>query len=155
VTATRAEVNLGRLDREALLSRIEDFHGHLGPYVIFGFRAGQLALRVLEAKGFFDLEADVHCGDRPPVSCFADGVQLGSGCTTGKGNLKVTGGPPDRPPSPSSVAPPAPPVPLTVLVRPDVAARAGRWLDELGDRESAMRILELPDEELFEVRRGS
>jgi len=116
-------VKITGLNREEILVRIEDFHGHLGPYVILGFRAGQLALRSLGAVGYFDLEARVWSGTKPPLSCFADGVQLGSGCTTGKGNLVVEAGEaglaaavefrtrprsgPGSPPEPAAAAAPA------------------------------------------------
>jgi hypothetical protein len=185
-------VKITGLNREEILVRIEDFHGHLGPYVILGFRAGQLALRSLGVVGYFDLEARVWSGMKPPLSCFADGVQLGSGCTTGKGNLVVEAGEaglaaavefrirsrggPGSPPEPvpagpastepaATVAPaatspghpaaPAPTSPGTALlrltVRPEVAAQAGKWFAELGDRGSARRLLEMSDEELFEI----
>lgn len=160
------------LGREQLLERIADFHGHLGPYALLGFRAGQLALRELGAKGYFDLEADVHCGDRPPLSCFADGVQLGSGCTAGKGNLRFAAGPSGRPEAAvtfrlraptgaggsgagGSAAPAAGRTPghadLVVRVRPETEARGARWLAEVGDVEAARRLLDLADEEVFVV----
>ena len=174
------------LNREEILVRIEDFHGHLGPYVILGFRAGQLALRSLGAVGYFDLEARVWSGTKPPLSCFADGVQLGSGCTTGKGNLVVEAGEaglaaavefrtrprggPGSSPAPAATAAPASTSPghgpaphastslggarLRLTVRPEVAAQAGKWLAELGDRGSARRLLEMSDEELFQTSGG-
>ncbi|RJQ07391.1 MAG: hypothetical protein C4551_06755 [Bacillota bacterium] len=146
-----------------LLLRIEDFHGHLGPYVILGFRAGRLALDLLGAEGYFDLEATVHCGDEPPLSCFADGVQFGSGCTTGKGNLKVhpelreagavfrSRRAPGRASPATGDAPQAPARhrEVTVSVRPDLEARASGWLTDLGDRTAALRLLELGDDEIF------
>ncbi len=188
-----AAVKTAGLSREEILTRIEDFHGHLGPYVILGFRAGQLALRSLGVVGYFDLEARVWSGTKPPLSCFADGVQLGSGCTTGKGNLTVEAGeaglaarvefrtrPRGGPGSPPAPVParPAPTEPaanaapastepgiapafhastspggarLRLTVRPEVAAQAGKWLAELGDRGSARRLLEMSDAALFEI----
>jgi hypothetical protein len=147
------------LGLEDILARIEDFHGHLGPFVILGFRAGQAALRSLPAQGYFDLEARVWCGKTPPLSCFADGVQLGSGCTTGKGNLTVAADDEGLAarvefrtrPVPGSTATPPGPARLGLVVRPEVAAKAGKWLEELGDRGAAYRLLELDDRELFET----
>ncbi len=154
-------------DRETLLGRIEGFHGHLGPYVILGFRAGKLALARLGAKGHFDLEAKVWSGTKPPLSCFADGIQLGSGCTTGKGNLsvapagagldavvefktRVATGPVGS--GAAGGSQPAGEPALRIRVRPDLAGKAGKWLAEYGDRGAADRILDLSDEDLFEVR---
>jgi len=76
-----------RLD-EAPLVLIERFHGHVGPYVVLGYRSGRLARERLGMTAF-GLEADVFAGSRPPMSCFADGVQLGSGCTLGKRNIEL------------------------------------------------------------------
>jgi formylmethanofuran dehydrogenase subunit E len=73
---------------ERPLVLLERFHGHLGPYVVLGYRAGKLAQDTLGANAF-KLTADVFTGHEPPVSCFADGVQMGSGCTLGKNNITI------------------------------------------------------------------
>ncbi len=63
------------------------FHGHLGPYVAIGYRMGAIARRELgEYKGMM---AVVYCSLVPPVRCLVDGVQLASGCTFGKANIKL------------------------------------------------------------------
>ncbi|MBN1167808.1 MAG: formylmethanofuran dehydrogenase subunit E family protein [Methanospirillaceae archaeon] len=64
------------------------FHGHLGPYIVLGYRIGRYALEVL-GKDPFQLTAEVSCSGVTPQSCLADGVQLGSGCTLGKGNIAI------------------------------------------------------------------
>ena len=64
------------------------FHGHLGPYVVLGFRMGLIANEKL-GKDAFCKNAIVMTGNQPPISCIIDGVQLSSGCTLGKGNIKV------------------------------------------------------------------
>jgi len=70
----------------SLLAHAARFHGHLGPWLVLGLRAGRYASRVLRA-GPFNLRAAVRCPSRPPHSCFIDGVQVGSGCTLGKANI--------------------------------------------------------------------
>ncbi len=65
------------------------FHGHLGPYVVIGYRMGKLALARLDSKGHFGISAEVHSPRVTPSSCLIDGVQIGSGCTLGKGNILV------------------------------------------------------------------
>jgi hypothetical protein len=62
------------------------FHGHLGPWLALGLKAGLQARRELGVSPF-ELTARVYCPSRPPHSCFVDGVQVGSGCTLGKGNI--------------------------------------------------------------------
>lgn len=77
-----------QLTDEEALDYIERFHGHIGPYVVLGYRAGLIALREL-GQDPFTKRAFSFTGFKPPVSCFTDGVQLGSCCTLGKGNIRV------------------------------------------------------------------
>jgi formylmethanofuran dehydrogenase subunit E len=65
------------------------FHGHLGPMMVFGSRMGMAALRAVDAKGYFDVE--ITCEGpmaQPPASCFLDGLQITTGATIGKRNLR-------------------------------------------------------------------
>jgi formylmethanofuran dehydrogenase subunit E len=65
------------------------FHGHLGPSIIAGARLGMAGLHAVEAKGYFDVEVNCHGPfEKPPQSCFLDGLQIGTGATMGKRNLK-------------------------------------------------------------------
>ena len=52
---------------------------------------GLLALDLLRSSGYFGIEAETDAGTAPPLSCLVDGIQVGSGCTVGKGNLRVMG----------------------------------------------------------------
>jgi formylmethanofuran dehydrogenase subunit E len=67
------------------LEALRKFHGHLGPYVVIGYRMGKIA-RGKYTKRF-------HCvartGPNPPISCIVDGIQMSSGCTMGKGNITI------------------------------------------------------------------
>jgi len=64
------------------------FHGHPGPFLALGIRMGLLALRILESPGFEGITAEVEAGTKP-LSCLADGIQVSTGCTAGKGNLVI------------------------------------------------------------------
>jgi len=78
----------------AWLSSAAQFHGHLGPWATAGLRAGVAGRRAIEADGYFDLLV-VTVGPfvKPPRSCFLDGLQVSTGATLGKWNLKwVNGG---------------------------------------------------------------
>ena len=68
---------------EAFLSDAVEFHGHLGPYLVLGLRAGLYANKML-GKDPMETEAFIKTKTTPPESCFADGVQLSTGCTFGK-----------------------------------------------------------------------
>lgn len=67
---------------------LKSFHGHLGPYVIIGFRLGEHAVQRLQGRPHFGLEAEVRCAGAPPESCLLDGVQFSTGCTLGKQNIR-------------------------------------------------------------------
>ncbi len=72
-----------------LLKSATSFHGHLGPYLVLGLRMGLVAVRTLRPHGHRELSATIWTKRSPPNSCLLDGVQISSGCTLGKGNLRV------------------------------------------------------------------
>jgi formylmethanofuran dehydrogenase subunit E len=128
--------------RWSVLAAAAEFHGHVGPWLALGLRAGLLARRRL-LDDPFRLRAVVRCPARRPFTCFIDGVQFGSGCTMGKGNIRhiasrrvgVTFSAPGRGRLTLSVRPAA--VPELEPQRPDsgAVARSGRALfrRRLGD----------------------
>jgi formylmethanofuran dehydrogenase subunit E len=69
-----------------VLKQAAAFHGHLGPWLVLGLKAGAYARRRLAASPF-ELHARVFCPAGTPYTCFVDGVQFSSGCTMGKGNI--------------------------------------------------------------------
>lgn len=64
-------------------------HGHKCPAMPMGLRVGAAALNALGAERARDgqLVALVEIGDHHCATCFADGVQMITGCTLGKGNI--------------------------------------------------------------------
>lgn len=66
------------------LQKVIDFHGHLCPGVLIGYRASLICQRRLGSSRPVDEElvATVYTD-----SCAADAVQVMTGCTFGKGNL--------------------------------------------------------------------
>ena len=76
---------------EAFLLDAVEFHGHLGPYLVLGLRAGLYANQML-GKDPMETEALIKTKTTPPQSCFADGVQLSTGCTFGKRNISLEEG---------------------------------------------------------------
>jgi formylmethanofuran dehydrogenase subunit E len=73
---------------DELIKGITDFHGHLGPFIILGLKAGLLANAVL-GKDYFKTTVIVMADPSPPSSCIVDGIQFVTGCTMGKGNIKL------------------------------------------------------------------
>jgi formylmethanofuran dehydrogenase subunit E len=80
------------LDRE-LLTFGQKFHGHKCPAMPMGLRAGLAAMKKLGVAHSPDgqLDAILELDEEHCATCFADGVQVATGCTYGKGNIKRLG----------------------------------------------------------------
>ncbi len=68
-------------------------HGHKCPAMPLGLRAGLAAMEALGVGHAPDgqLTALVEIDENHCSTCFADGVQVATGCTFGKGNIKKLG----------------------------------------------------------------
>jgi len=72
-----------------ILKEAEGFHGHLGPFLVIGVRAGLIGLMKLGIeKGDPKLAATVMLKNSVPFSCILDGVQIATGCTVGNRRLR-------------------------------------------------------------------
>ena len=78
---------IGGSPPEYSMQELTKFHGHLGPYIVLGYRMGRYA-RIF-FSGSKEISAVVHCSDSPPESCLADGIQIGSGCTFGRRKIRI------------------------------------------------------------------
>ena len=133
-----------RLDQDPLLL-LERFHGHLGPYVVLGYRMGRFARQALSASPF-ELKAEVLTGNTRPLSCMADGIQVGSGCTLGKGNIAI------RPDKKAEVLfTTRDGRSLRLRARPSLIRRISSEVNENNIIDFAERLASQPDENLFEV----
>ncbi|MBS7650014.1 MAG: formylmethanofuran dehydrogenase subunit E family protein [Candidatus Bathyarchaeia archaeon] len=73
-----------------MLRKARDFHGHMGPFLVIGVRAGLTGLQRLNVeRGDISLHATVWLKYSTPFSCVADGVQVSTGCTYGNKRLTV------------------------------------------------------------------
>ncbi|MFP3904980.1 MAG: formylmethanofuran dehydrogenase subunit E family protein [Armatimonadota bacterium] len=70
------------------INLLRAFHGHIGPWAFAGMRMGRYALKQIDAKPHFGVEADVWCPGDTPKSCMIDGIQFSTGCTLGKQNIR-------------------------------------------------------------------
>ena len=68
----------------------QKFHGHKCPAMPSGLRVGAAAMNKLGVDRSKDgqLLAILELGDNHCATCFADGIQVITGCTFGKGNIK-------------------------------------------------------------------
>ncbi|MDP2939002.1 MAG: formylmethanofuran dehydrogenase subunit E family protein [Candidatus Omnitrophota bacterium] len=73
------------------LKSAEKFHGHLGPWLALGLLMGDYGLKKINARKYFGLEVIANGLNKKPRSCLVDGLQLSTGCTLGKGNIKING----------------------------------------------------------------
>ncbi len=81
------------VDPRAFLEDGLSFHGHKCPAMAMGLRAGAIAMNwlgVARSEGNA-LLALLELGDNHASHCFGDGVQVVTGCTYGKGNIKQLG----------------------------------------------------------------
>jgi len=71
-------------DLEGLLRQAETIHGHRCPFLALGVKAGVHAMNFLETEntGMEELMAVLECNN-----CFADGIQVVTGCTYGNSAL--------------------------------------------------------------------
>ncbi len=130
---------------ESILDKAKEFHGHLGPYAILGWKIGLRAVELLGGKRYFGIHTTVRCPDAPPPSCMVDGLQMSTGCTMGKRNIELI-------PSDEIVVtvrrsePPA-----EVVFRPvgETIEQAEKILREQGDEAAARWLWEQPDENVF------
>jgi formylmethanofuran dehydrogenase subunit E len=78
------------MDRRELLEKGLWFHGHKCPAMPLGLRASLAAMDALgvERAGAGELVALVELDEDHCATCFGDGVQVATGCTFGKGNIK-------------------------------------------------------------------
>lgn len=82
------EVEMVRVNKTLTIDDAAAFHGHKGPFLIIGYRAGMLAVEMLKPETEFDLEVEAHIPFRTPYSCILDGLQCATKCTLGKGNIR-------------------------------------------------------------------
>ena len=127
---------------DEMLSWAIRFHGHLGPFLVLGLRAG---LRAVELFGHnpFKLKAIVTLKKAIPYTCFLDGIQFSTGCTLGKGNIEVLDG------DGITVRFIHERGELTLIVRDEILEEAVNEEDMEGE---ALKLLKLPLEKLFVER---
>jgi len=85
----RVETIKDRMYSKALEEKAIEFHGHGGPFMVIGIRAGLTALKMLDSHGWFNLSCKAILKWAPPDSCVIDGIQTATGCTMGKHNIEV------------------------------------------------------------------
>ena len=139
---------------DVILKKAEEFHGHLGPFLVLGVRMGLIGVRELEVKGNEEkLLVTAMLRNSVPFSCVTDGIQVATKCTIGNKKLRLKGS--------SGIAARFElqrGEQVTVTVNP---ATFGRLKNELLSenvpleevRKLAQLVASMPEEELFIIRR--
>ena len=65
-----------------------ELHRHLGIYSLIGAKMGVRAREILRAP-FDALKVVSHAGNKPPLSCMNDGLQVATGASLGRGTIKI------------------------------------------------------------------
>ena len=80
------------MTKDELLELGFKFHGHRCPGMPLGLRVGLAAMEKLGVSRAKDGEvlALIETGEAHCAGCFGDGIQVATGCTYGKGNIKKT-----------------------------------------------------------------
>ncbi len=71
------------------ISMTNEIHGHTGIYSIIGAKMGIRAMEYFNV-GVNNLEVLTFVGNKPPLSCFNDGVQISAGATIGQGLICIS-----------------------------------------------------------------
>jgi len=71
------------------LEETAKLHGHKGPWLVLGYRAGRRARELLKPVSEHDLYCIVYVPLNTPYTCIIDGVQGSASCTLGKRNIEV------------------------------------------------------------------
>ncbi len=76
-------------DVETSLSRVLDYHGHLGPWAVIGYRVGERALKETGLhRSTKDLVVIHYCPEAVQYTCMLDGLHAATGASIGKLTLK-------------------------------------------------------------------
>ncbi len=78
------------VDPREFLKAALQLHGHECPEMVLGLRAGATAMNWLGVERSVEDQL-LALVQFPGAPCFADGVQAITGCTLGKGNVRVVG----------------------------------------------------------------
>ncbi len=134
------------MDLPEELAALQRFHGHLGIYVTLGLRMGAIGKRTFgHWKG---LQATVRTVPRPPMMCVVDGVQVGSACTMGKGNIVV------EPATEPGVTFEKDGRRLTISLRPGLVPTIESEMSHEREIERSLHYFQVPEEDIFVIKEG-
>ena len=134
---------------ETCLSRVLDYHGHLGPWAVIGYRVGERALRESGLqRSSKDLIVVHRCPEAVRYTCMLDGLHAATGASIGKLTLKHKVVPAEQ--LGTVVVNRAHGRQYHFTINPELVS-AILNLDHEHQISEARRVAALPDEKLFHV----
>jgi formylmethanofuran dehydrogenase subunit E len=131
-----------------IIKKAEEFHGHLGPFLVLGVRMGLVGVRELGAKENAEkLHVTVMLKYSVPFSCAIDGIQVATKCTIGNKKLRVKNS------SGMAANFELNGEHVTVTVNPATFNKLLENVSKEELRELALLVASMPEEELFIIRR--
>jgi len=128
------------------LEQIKNFHGHLGPYAVIGYKMGKIANQKL-GKDPFGKKATVYTGTTPPISCIIDGIQMSSGCTMGKGNIRV-----ENQKKPTADFLDKNGKKISITLKNNIHDKIDTEINDDNIETFSIKVYEMSDEELFQIK---
>lgn len=129
-----------------ILKRIEEFHGHVGPYAILGYKMGLIANQNL-GQDPFDKKVIVYTDTEPPYSCLIDGIQLSSSCTLGKGSIKI-----EKSNSIKAEFTNKQNKKITIILKPEIQQEIDTQVNEENILQYSEKYYKMSDSDLFEIK---
>jgi len=134
------------MDLPEELAALQRFHGHLGIYVTLGLRMGAIGKRTF--GGYKGLRASVSTVPKPPMMCVVDGIQFGSACTMGKGNIAI------EPSTEPAVTFEKEGRRLTIRLKPGLRERIDGEMSHETEIERSVHYFRVPEDEVFDLSEG-
>lgn len=131
------------MDLPQELQALQRFHGHLGIYVTLGLRMGMIGKRTF--GGYKGLQATVRTVPKPPMMCVVDGVQFGSACTMGKGNITI------EPASEPSVTFEKDGRCLTISLKPGLRSKVDAEMSHETELERSTHYFTIAEDQVFDL----
>ena len=131
---------------EDILRRIEEFHGHVGPYAVLGYKMGVIANQNL-GESPFGKNVIIYTGVDPPYSCLIDGIQLSSSCTFGKGSIKIVKSNCIKAEFFNKQN-----KKIIVVLKPEIQQEIDTWVNEENMLQYSKKYYKMSDSDLFEIK---
>lgn len=127
------------------LKKAQDFHAHLGPYLVIGMRMGEAVTKRLGNQRF-TTKILAYTGTTPPLSCIIDGLQLTTPCTVGNGGIKISSEGEARIKATKGQKT------LCISLKEEVKRDVEAAFSSRSQEEIALNLWGMPEEELLEVQ---